>query len=102
MKLNTMPIEMAAELIAFVADKEDFCAAAEALKGSVSAEQIRALLREISRELLSEVKVDKGEEYDVEKCSFLSKDTKKIISCLSPREEKTLLKVFGFYEEVEK
>lgn len=102
MKLNTMPKEFACELLTYVAEKTDFSDVSKALDGSVTDIQVRALLREIANNLQTELKEEKAENYDVRNCTFLTKDTKKVISFLSPKEEKTLLKVFGLLEENKK
>jgi len=99
MKINTMPKEIACELLTYIADKENFETSCQGLGESVTSRDIKALLRELSAWLQAEIKEEKGETYDAQKCNYLSADAKKIISCLTPKEEKTLLKVFGFTEE---
>lgn len=98
MKLKTMPKEIACELLTFIAEKEDFAAVCGELEGEMSANDIKALLREIAGEFQKELKVELGEQYNVKKCKHLSKDAKKIISYLSPHEETKLLKAFGLTE----
>lgn len=102
MKLNTMPKEVACELLAYIAEKEDFSAVCKSLGGEVSEEEISAMLREIAVELQKELRAELGDAYDVKKCNYLSKDAKKIISFLSPSEEKRLLKAFGLVEDTVK
>lgn len=99
MKLSTMPKEVACELLVYMAEKEDFKEVCESLGGDVSVVEIKALLREIAGELQKEIKTEGGGKYDVEKCRHLSDSTKKIISYLSPLEEKRLFKAFGLTEE---
>lgn len=99
MKLNAMPKEVACELLAYIAEKEDFRAVCESLGGDISESEIKTLLREIAVELRKELRADEGEKYNVRKCRHLSKNAKKIISYLSPQEERTLLKAFGLVED---
>ena len=99
MKISTMPKEVAAELLAFIAENEDFENVCEELQGEYGVSEIKALLREITKELILELKCEKGDDYDFKKCTYLSKKSKKIISYLSPGEEKALLKAFGLTEE---
>ena len=99
MKFNTMPKEIACELLTYIAEKEDFIKVCESLDNDITSTQVKALLREISRALQEELKAEQGDDYDPQKCKFLSNDAKKIISYLTPKEEKTLLKAFGLAEE---
>lgn len=102
MKFNTMPKEVVPEMLAFIAEKGDFSEVCKELDGAFAESDIRALLREIANNLQGELKLEKVEPYSVSKCSYLSKDAKKIISFLSPREERTLLKAFGLVEDEKK
>lgn len=98
MKINTMPKGVACELLAYIAENENFKAVLESLGDDISADEIKSLLREISFELQKELSAETGEQYDVKKCPHLSKNTKKIISYLSSHEENALLKAFGLVE----
>lgn len=99
MKLKTMPKEIACELLVYIAEKEDFSKVVKALDGEMSASEIKALLREIAAEFQNQVKIELSEEYDIAKCKHLSMDSKKVISYLSPNEEKKLLKAFGLADK---
>ena len=99
MKIKTMPKEIACELLVFIAEKEEFAEAAEVLGSDIAVDEIKALLREIAGELQRELKVELGDQYDAQKCKVLSKDAKKILSFLSPGEEKKLLKAFGLVDD---
>lgn len=99
MKIETMPKEVACELLTYIAEKEGFDAVCESLGSDISAVEIKALLREIAVELQKELRAEKGKKYNVQKCKHLSSNTKKIISYLSPNEENILLKAFGLTEE---
>lgn len=102
MKFNTMPKEVACELLTYIVEKEDFETVCSELDGDFSARSIKALLREIARNLQEELKNEKPEEYDPSKCKYLTSDAKKIITYLTPKEEKTLLKAFGLAEDQKK
>ena len=100
MKITVMPKQTAAELLLFLAENEEFSSAAKLLEDGVTAEEISALLRELSKELLLESASElKGGKYDIKKDAHLSKQAKDIISYLSPHEEKTLLEAFGLVDK---
>jgi hypothetical protein len=94
-----MPKEVACELLTYIAEKETFANVCKELGSDITDIQVKALLREVVRGLQEELKTEKGPEYDPTKCNFLSTDAKKIITYLSPKEEKTLLKAFGLAED---
>lgn len=98
MKISTMSKEFACELLAYVAENDDFAKVCDSLGGEVTREEIAGLLREITVELQKEILADSGDPYNVKKCKHLTKDTKKILSYLSPMEEKKILKAFGLTE----
>lgn len=99
MKINTMPKELACELLAYIAETVDFDDICKSIGEGIVTEEIKALLREIAEELRKEALAVGSEKYDVKKCEHLSKNAKEIISYLSPHEEKTLLKAFGLVED---
>ena len=99
MKIQTMPKETLAELLLFLADQEEFSAVQELLSGGVTVAEVKASLRELALELKKEVSQEKATDYNPQKDGKLSKETKAIISYLSPGEEKTLLSAFGLIEK---
>lgn len=100
MKIATMPKHTAAELLLFLAEHEEFSSVTKLLDEGVTAEEVRALFREFSKELLREAAMElKGKKYDVKKDAHLSPQAKNIISYLSPHEEKTLLEAFGLVDK---
>ena len=100
MKISVMPKQTAAELLLFLAENEEFSAISKLLQEGITVEEARALLRELSAELLREaVQELNGKKYDVKKDSHLSPKTKNIISYLSPHEEKKLLEAFGLVDK---
>ncbi len=99
MKINTMPKETLAELLLFLADREEFPAVQELLSGGVAIAEVRTALQELALELRKEAQQENEVDYNPQKDSKLSKEAKTIISYLSPGEEKTLLKAFGLIEK---
>jgi len=100
MKISVMPKQTAAELLLFLAEHEEFTSVTKLLEDGVTAEEICALLREVSKELLLESAAElKDNKYDIKKDTHLSKQAKDIISYLSPHEEKTLLEAFGLVDK---
>ena len=102
MKLKTMPKEVAAELLVYVAEREEFKNVAASLEGEFSPQEIKALLREVAFELQKELQQEGRDVLEKGQASHLTDKTKKIISYLSPHEEKTLLSGFGLIESREK
>lgn len=100
-KLSTMPKAAAAELLMFLADREPFTSVSDELKGAITVEESRALLRELARELAREAGEEPGDDtFQVKGSRQLSRQAKDVISFLSPREEKRLLAAFGLVEEM--
>lgn len=100
MKLRAMPKHTAAELLLFLAENEDFPSVSKLLGKDVLVEEVKVVLREISAELMFEAEQEVGgEKYDLKNESHLSPQAKKIISYLSPNEEKTLLETFGLVDK---
>ena len=100
MKITVMPKHTAAELLLFIAEHEEFSSVTKHLEEGVTVEEVHALLREISKQLMQEAAAEfKGEKYDTKKDTNLSKQAKDIISYLSPMEEKTLLEAFGLVDK---
>lgn len=98
MELKSMPLDTVAEILQFMAEHEDFRSLAVAMGEEFQLEEIRGMLRELAVELrkiwaLQRQHVDRTE---VE--AHLSSRAKKILTCLSPREERTLLSAFGLIE----
>lgn len=99
MKITTMPKETLAELLLFISENERFSSVEGKLAGGVSVEEVRASLRELSRELTREASEEQSLSFEsVRKSAHLSPKSRKIISYLSPHEEKTLFTAFGLDE----
>jgi hypothetical protein len=100
MDIKTMPKETASELLIFLAENEEFDSVNSKLtEGDLKVEEVRAVLREIGEALRRESNAERKEKYDVKSCQHLSKEAKRIISYLSPREEQTLLSAFGLIDK---
>lgn len=98
-KVTTMPKETLIELLHFLAENEKFTSVENRLIGGVTLEEVRAVFRELARELTHEMCEDLNKDIaEVKSGRTLSRKTKEIISYLSPTEEKTLLRAFGFVE----
>lgn len=98
MELKNMPKETLAELLFFLAENEEFPSVREQLADGVTVEEVRAALRELAEGLLREAHAETGTQYNPQKDKRLSPEAKNIISYLSPGEEKSLLKAFGFVD----
>lgn len=100
MKISVMPKHTAAELLLFLADHEEFSSVSKMLGEEITSEEVSALFREISAGLLKESsKEEKDDRFEVKGNAHLSRQTKNILSYLSPNEEETLLKAFGLVEK---
>lgn len=96
--LKTMPLDTAAEVLQYLADNEDFSHVANNPGADLATEEVRALLRELAVELR---KFDAAQRVTVDRKDIkgLSVRTKKLLSCLSPGEEKSVFSTFGFMEK---
>lgn len=96
-KTTVMPKETMAELLLFLAEHEKFNSVVEKLGGGMTVEEVRASLRELSRELACEAAMEKNRDVtEVKREIRLTSKTKEVISCLSDREENRLFAAFGF------
>ncbi|MBI4126337.1 MAG: hypothetical protein HY465_02465 [Deltaproteobacteria bacterium] len=97
--LKTMPKQVVAELLQFMAEHETFERTTNPLGENFTAAEIKATLRELAMELLREAATDaEANRYDVKADKTIAPKVRKIISYLSPLEEQTLLKTFGVIE----
>ncbi|OGQ44926.1 MAG: hypothetical protein A3H42_05045 [Deltaproteobacteria bacterium RIFCSPLOWO2_02_FULL_46_8] len=99
MEIKSMPKETLAELLFFLAENEEFTAVEKSLAEGVSVEEVRAGLRELGEALRREAAQESAGQYNAQKDRSLTKETKTIISYLSPGEEKTLLTAFGLIDK---
>lgn len=102
MDIKTMPKDTVAELLVFLAENEDFASVEKTMEGEITVAEVRAALREVGEGLRREANAERRDKYDVDNCEHLTKDSKRIISYLSPREEQTLLSAFGLIDKKER
>lgn len=101
MKIKSMPKEVLSEILLYLADYERMGGLEQTLQGSVAMLDVRTAFREIAVQLREEIVQEQQSMgvVDSSKIGHLSQETRKILSSLSPREEKILLRVFGLLEE---
>lgn len=97
MDLKTMPKRAAAELMAFLAENESFSSVEEQLSGSMTINEVKALLREMAVHL-QQLAANEDEAGALAKNPHLSRKSKQLLSVLSITEEKALIKAFDFSE----
>lgn len=95
MNITVMPKETLVELLHYLAENERFNSVSENLGGGVTVEEVRAVLRELAREVGREAAEARGDEGALKRNTHVSRKAREIISYLSPHEEKTLLSAFG-------
>lgn len=102
MKLKTLPKETIAEILHFIADTESFEETQKILGDSLEVGDLRRALREIGDHLRREAVQEKAAapSFDVQSNDYLSPQARQLLSCLTPREERIVLKAFGFLEQV--
>lgn len=96
--LKTMPLETAAEVLQFLAERDEFESIRKAVGPALTVEEVRAMLRELSMELRKMAAAARPA-FDPTQIKGLSGRTKKILSCLSPGEERTLFSTFGLTDK---
>lgn len=94
-----MPKEALAELLLFLAEKEEFESVRGELADGVTMEEVRGSLSELATALQKEAAEEENTAYNPQKDIRLSKETKTLITYLSPGEEKSLLGAFGVVEK---
>ncbi len=97
MELKTMPLETAAEVLQFIAEREEFESLVAAMSEDLSRKDVRNMLIELAVEL-RKIAALKGFAYDPQGDKNLTSKTRKTLNCLSPMETKTLLSAFGLIE----
>lgn len=98
MDLKTMPLDAAAEVLDFLAERETF-SALEAAGEEIQSVEVRAMLRELAVELRKLWAATRSNNGRSEVEEFLTNRAKKLLTCLSPREEKSLLSAFGVIDK---
>lgn len=95
MKIQSLPGDVVAELLHYLADHDSWQGLGQTLGGDFSLEDAKAALRELAVQLRQEEERATEEKGTNDLKKFLSPEARHLISALSPREEKKLLKVFG-------
>lgn len=98
--MQTLPKEMLANLLLFLAEHETFPAVQEQLGETMTVEEVKVALRELAGSLKKEA-AGESETTSLAKESRLTKEAKELITFLSPGEERSLLKAFGFIEKTD-
>ena len=101
MKLNSLPKELMAEILDYLAEHEPMEALQEILDGEYTIQDAKAALRELSRNLRQQLADEKAAASapDYRKNEQLSQRVKEVISALSPGHEKKLFARFGLLED---
>jgi hypothetical protein len=99
MNLKSMPKDVAAEILSYLAENEDFDSIEKLAGGDISIAEVRALLRDISSSLVAIAASENKDAFNAKNSRDLSKISKDIISSLSPREERQLLSTFGLIDK---
>lgn len=100
MKLKSLPKELFAEVLDYLADFEHLHGLNEILDGEHTVLNVRSALREAANQLRKQVIAEKEEKSLTEyrKDERLSTQVRSLLSILSPGDERKLLDRFGFLE----
>ncbi|MBI2082057.1 MAG: hypothetical protein HYT76_00670 [Deltaproteobacteria bacterium] len=98
MKIQSLPKDLLAEVIHYIADYESLDGLRENLAADFTQEDIRGALREVAVQLLKEIEEEKESGRSEISTRLLSQESKELLSSLSPLEGKKLLKAFGFLD----
>ena len=99
--MDALPKEKLSHLLRFIADTEGFEKTLEVLGDSISLGEMRRALRELGALLQQEV-VQKSERNTVvglRDNPHISSVARKVLTCLTPREERIVAKTFGFIDQ---
>lgn len=100
MKLKSLPKELFAEILNYLADYEALEGLINVLEGQYTLSQVRAAFRECASNMRKEVELEKEQTSlpDYRKDEQLSARVKELLSILSPGDERKLLDRFGLLE----
>lgn len=90
--LKTVPVQTAAELIAFMADHQDFSGVVAAMGEKMTATKMRKILKEVAEQLKLYAEANESAESLV----GVNKKSKDVLSNLSADESSQLLHNLGF------
>ena len=101
MKLKSLPKELMVEILDYLADYEHFEGLDQVLEGEYTLLEVRSALHELSIHLRKELEQERSEKSlpDHQKDAFLSPTAKRVLSVLSPGDERRLLTRFGLMED---
>jgi hypothetical protein len=100
MNLKSLPKELLAEALNYIADHEELSSLDEALGGDHTLVEVRGALREMAAHLRREAVEQRSDKslMDVRKDTRLSQKVRSLLSVLSPTDEKKLLTQFGLLD----
>ncbi len=98
MKIVSLPKDVLAELLRYLADQPVPDDLGHAMGGDFSPESGRAALRELAVQLAAEFEAERERSNPAVDPEILSSQTRKILSSLTPKDEKSLLKTFGLLD----
>ena len=99
-EFRCMPKVTASELLLFLAEHEGFETSERLLNGNTTSEEMKTVLRELSAVLGRAAAQDVlNVREELASNGHLSRRTRELISCLSPREEQRLLSAFGIIDD---
>ena len=100
-KLKSLPKELCAEILDYLADYERLEGLDKVLEGEFTLLDVRRVLREISTHIRQEAEMEKGDKGTAEfpRDFLLSPQARQVLEVLSPGDEKRLLRRFGLLEE---
>ncbi len=100
MKLKSLPKELLAEVLDYIADYERLEGLDHILEGDYTTLDVRGVFREIAVHLRKQVTEEREDKslVDVRKDENLSREVKNLLSVLSPGDERRLLMKFGLLD----
>lgn len=101
MKLKSLPKELFVEVLDYLADYEHLSGLDQVLDDSYTVLDVRSAIREVSLQLRKEIEQEKTAKSlpNYQKDDLISQQAKRILSVLSPTDERRLLEKFGFLDE---
>lgn len=100
MKLKSIPRELFAEVLDYIADYERLSGLDQILEGQYTVLDVRGALREVALQIRHFIEEEKeGRLPDYKKDERLSPRARDILSALSPTDERRLLDRFGLLED---
>ncbi len=100
MNLKSLPKELLAEILNYIADYEALSGLEEVLNADHTLVEVRGALREVATFLRREAQEQRGDKslMEIRKDERLSQKVRHLLSALSPTDEKKLLLQFGLLD----